>query len=422
MPTFFISWDLWQQMTFCLGAAIALVFVAGYIKLFWTNRYLKKQEVIDEEKRAHVEEMRKTGLPASKKVFDIPFGVRAIQSGIQVDGIWISRPSSPAGSRTRLVSTSTIVSEQANGKGKGVDPATSTSASSSRRTPSDGSIIEQPLAAGALNSHPNVPQLQAPRTYRPPPPQRLGHSRSASQQDALRQLEGKSPTRPAVQTYVPTTAFNADLSDDSGRAGDRSSVSSSDYETPDTSKPSPTPVSKYQTSGPRRPTQQRTGSSQSGGGIPTNSYGSAYDTRVPSPSTSRVVQTPRTRQIPRTAQTPRDVQTPSPVETNPFATPEPRSSPEPAVGLLGDLEWQERVRQPMMPSPTFAPGDMHVNRSRRSVNPGFEVLPAGTFGTRQNSSGDETDAESVWRRNHPRTSSLGGGAKLQKSPPGNAPR
>src|SRR5690348_13036331 len=73
--------------------AIVAVFCAGLGKLWWNNRLMKKQEVLDEEKRARVEEIRKTGLPM-KRGNQVPFGVRAIQSGVEVDGIWISRPAS----------------------------------------------------------------------------------------------------------------------------------------------------------------------------------------------------------------------------------------------------------------------------------------------------------------------------------------
>lgn len=52
---------------------------------------MAKQEILDEEKRARTNEMQKTGLQMCSGV-DIPFGVRAIQCGVEVDGIWISRP------------------------------------------------------------------------------------------------------------------------------------------------------------------------------------------------------------------------------------------------------------------------------------------------------------------------------------------
>ena len=46
--------------------------------------------------QVHAEEMKD----------DIPFGVRAIESGIEVDGVWISRSNTPVGS-----SRASIISE-----------------------------------------------------------------------------------------------------------------------------------------------------------------------------------------------------------------------------------------------------------------------------------------------------------------------
>lgn len=48
---------------------------------------------MDEEKRARISEMRECGIdPWGAN--EIPFGVRALQSGIEVPGIWISKPQS----------------------------------------------------------------------------------------------------------------------------------------------------------------------------------------------------------------------------------------------------------------------------------------------------------------------------------------
>jgi len=82
--------------------SIMAVFLAGLVKLWWNNRLMKKQTILDEEKRARVEEMRRTGLPL-KRTNEIPFGVRALQRGVEVDGIWISRPVSPNETTTTKV-------------------------------------------------------------------------------------------------------------------------------------------------------------------------------------------------------------------------------------------------------------------------------------------------------------------------------
>ena len=64
------------------------------MKLWWTNRILRKLEYLDEEKRARLLEMRQSGIDIPG-VDQIPFGVRAIRGGVEVEGIWISRPNTP---------------------------------------------------------------------------------------------------------------------------------------------------------------------------------------------------------------------------------------------------------------------------------------------------------------------------------------
>lgn len=67
-----------------------------------------------------------------------------------------------------------------------------------------------------------------------------------------------------------------------------------------------------------------------------------------------------------------------------------------------------------MPDPTFGPGDLHVGKSTRGVNNGFEVLPAGTLGLPPpefgfGGPGGSTDLGSVEE-----TGQQGGGNRLQK--------
>lgn len=97
--TFFVSWELWQQMTFVLAMGIAVVFLIGLMKLWWTNRHVKKIEELDAEKQVRAAQMRRSGLPSNRNSrlgSEIPFGVKALESGVEVDGVWVARMASMA--------------------------------------------------------------------------------------------------------------------------------------------------------------------------------------------------------------------------------------------------------------------------------------------------------------------------------------
>ncbi|KAF2639861.1 hypothetical protein P280DRAFT_51358 [Massarina eburnea CBS 473.64] len=95
---FFTGWALWQQMTFV--ATILL----GLCKLRYDTIRMRKYTKVDKGKTAQSPEMLEAQLQVVPKEDDIPFGIRAIESGIEVDGVWISRSNTPAGSSASSIS------------------------------------------------------------------------------------------------------------------------------------------------------------------------------------------------------------------------------------------------------------------------------------------------------------------------------
>jgi hypothetical protein len=289
--------------------------------------------------------MRKAGVPV-KRGCDIPFGIRAIQSGIEVDGIWISQPVSPSlKSSNKLASTTTLVALDASDpskKGKhlsddmkSVSISTADSRPLRRHSPSSGTMFQRLNDADSVHSSqsigPHGSQFAAPKPRHP----RLA---GALNEDALRRLEGHGVGRSSVETYIPTSTF---------------------------------------TRNPRRPSQRSLGSSSSGESVDSlpRSGRSASQMSYQSSRASRLYYT-------RNAYEARHDHHPERETRDPFETPGSHTPISPIV-----RPGSHSPNSPVFPSydianpePTFGPGDVHVNRTTRRVNQGFEVLPAGTFG------------------------------------------
>lgn len=371
-------------MTFVLACAIAAVFCVGLIKLWYTNRLLKKHMLLDEEKQARQQEMRRSGLPVGKRI-DIPFGVRAIQSGIEVDGIWISRPGTPADSEG-MGAASTLVGSVSELKGKEkavpvtgglrspttavmeVEPTPTQSPTPSLLDRNDGIYAPAPLRASRAAPGPQY-------TYKPTNSSQRHHNTSAetARLSPVHPLEGATRP-PRLETYIPTSSLSAEQNSAYApmkrRSGSFDDVDTQEYASP---------VSRYQD----RPL------------VPRPRRQNSYEETEPNMDYMQ-----RDEYYAGLEVAPEQ-------RRNPFESGESDGTPSRNSQTISHRTTHsyESTDSQTMPQRSYS-GETHVNRSSRRVNAGFEVLPAGTF-SRSNS---EADMESstpnrsrnkLQKKNHP---------------------
>ncbi|KAI2635205.1 hypothetical protein GGS21DRAFT_99537 [Xylaria nigripes] len=238
---FFVGWELWEQLTFVLGAGIVSVFIVGWIKLWWSQRLLKKYTILDEEKRTRQMEMRRSGLPVGRRV-DIPFGVRAIQSGIEVEGIWISRPATPIEARSASKASSSNTDTEGEpkplDKGKGVmgsAPKLSVAAAIAEAESSSSSKPKASLSRSGSDTDRSIRQdlergaSPGPYLQSYTPQHMVNDSQHVPRYfNATPQPEDMA-THPHIEIYVPTSSGSSMNSSRSPRvrpAVDRMSISS----------------------------------------------------------------------------------------------------------------------------------------------------------------------------------------------------
>ncbi|MCJ1418510.1 hypothetical protein MMC32_004858 [Xylographa parallela] len=95
--SFFGSWALWEKLCFVLACGIVLTIFAGCVKLIYKHFELRKHTAIA-ARQIEEQQMQQTSSVPATGAPDIPFGVRAIENGIEVEGVWISRSNTPVSS------------------------------------------------------------------------------------------------------------------------------------------------------------------------------------------------------------------------------------------------------------------------------------------------------------------------------------
>ncbi|EFX04677.1 hypothetical protein CMQ_1605 [Grosmannia clavigera kw1407] len=366
---FFVNWQLWEEMTFVLACCIVIVFIIALFKLWQTNRQLRRQERLDEEKKDRLTEMRRIGLtPNKKRGGNIPFGIRAIQSGVEIEGIWISQPTTPSHSSSML---------------KLGFSATTTDGVSQKHLSTAGDVISHPHSVSALNGvqpilqHPTTSSLGGDRlsdrgslasipnvfdthsNISTPLPQisedeillgsdadMVPHAGMINE-EALRHLEDNYPSAVTrhrqLTTYMPSSHISTttDILRPHGYEHHQSQAQTPQhYNTvhghyrprKHIPRPDSAPISGAESSRSRSRNNNGVGSSRSRGGS-SEQLNSTSPVRPPAKNS-------RTKSV---------------------------------------LRLPEMVSI-ALPPVTSGPADSFANRANRKISPGFEVLPAGTFG------------------------------------------
>jgi hypothetical protein len=386
-----------------MALAILVVFGIAYGKLSWKNRLLKKQEGEDEERQVEVEESQRSGqMVETRKSQDIPFGVRAIQSGIQVDGIWISKDSTPMPASLKLGHMRSSSSDRSGNQNP--SPGASPLASPRASVDSSQGAVQSPSSRGRTlrresDSETFLPdtrsmstEVQDVQEHRPSyKPRRASHLRYDSYREAnyneytLDQLEGKASEKreSAHQKRDGTREMENDQSSGAAADNERSSGSETDVTTLSGTK-------KLRTHDQRQSLPIQPSSAKSLLEIAKVASGRPPRASLP-PQISEAEYLPVPLEPSKHEKFhPLTTSLSDAVDTAlPFKPPYARTAAELTASGESQVPLLSHSRSP---SP-FIPGELHMNKSVRKVNSGFEVLPAGTFGVPSDFMGKGVDRD-----------------------------
>ncbi|CAK1354818.1 hypothetical protein CB0940_01374 [Cercospora beticola] len=106
---FFTAWATWQKLVFILACAIVITVLLGCAKVAHTQYKLRAYNAVAERDKTEGAIHRQMSQRRRQQTAnDVPFGIRAIESGIEVDGVWVSRSNTPEPTSSRDTSISSM--------------------------------------------------------------------------------------------------------------------------------------------------------------------------------------------------------------------------------------------------------------------------------------------------------------------------
>jgi hypothetical protein len=360
------------------------------VKLWWVSRRNQKRAVVDEEKRIKIQDLRTSGVIIKLDQENrVPFGVRALQSGVEIDGIWVSTSKTPISESLKQFRDSEHSSDSSFGstdEGRSLSPGELACSSKSFTGPMQPAFRPSRVSVEPLNTieafRPSTLKTFSQDFASAYKPRRSSHLRFSSSgenqvnQDTLAQLEGVAPKPPetAHHEYSPYNQATAiDSSSDAAGGGGRSSSSGSGSSLTGTEVIAATGqlIRRISSGAVSKRSHRDTGrgnhnSEDSITSVRMLSGGSYFSVAPDSPPRPKL---------------------------NPFAT----QGVSPTLGSIAirgthqpstdEVEPLGETQRPLLserPSelqtdPIFTPGSLHVNKTARKINSGFELLPAGTF-------------------------------------------
>ncbi|TVY48248.1 hypothetical protein LOCC1_G001293 [Lachnellula occidentalis] len=426
MSSFFVSWQLWEKMTFVLGVAIFTVFCIGWGKVVWRNRFVQRQEIVDEEKRIRIQELRTSGqLIEPQDGQDYLFGIKAIESGIEIEGIWIPskknnlvrserKPGHIHGELDTLDSLDLKTSGQTSAeafppptrptpKGRLSLGTTSSATIPFERSPVSGDVTASERSEVARNKTPYQPRKSSHLRYG----SHGSYGETRFDETTLSQLEGhpfveKKPhsqrSRASRQLEPEADSSAADNEHSSGVSSDSDATLSCGLLSQEDRKRQSVPQQQL-TQSTDTPAPSDIPSNKAISSVPIQSSKADYFS-IPQVSPAyESMEHLATLQLAAT-------------ERSPFV-PSTTSSTMPGTGPLAQLEGDSQLfrQSPNTSFSPFVPGELHMNKTLRKVNSGFHVLPAGTFGTHDPNTDERSN---LYDDGYTRRQS-----KLQKKPPPN---